>query len=75
MGEPVQIAWDDAVTQYNFGRSHPLNPVRLDLTMRLARALGVLDGRSVRIVSPPTAGDDLLTTFHTPEYLAAVRRC
>lgn len=75
MGEPIQIAWDDAVTEYNFGRSHPLNPVRLDLTMRLARALGVLDGRSIRIVSPPTADDDLLTTFHTPDYLAAVRRC
>jgi acetoin utilization protein AcuC len=74
MGEPVHVVWDDALTQYDFGRGHPLNPVRLDLTMRLARALGVLDHKHVSIVSPPMAEDDLLTTFHTPEYVSAVRR-
>jgi acetoin utilization protein AcuC len=75
MGEPVQVAWDDALTQYNFGRSHPLNPVRLELTIRLARALGILDGPDIQIVPPALADDALLTSFHTPDYLAAVRRC
>jgi acetoin utilization protein AcuC len=75
MGEPIRIVWDDTLTRYNFGRGHPLNPIRLDLTVRLARALGVLDGVNVQVASPPAADDELLTTFHVPEYLAAVRRC
>lgn len=75
MGEPIRVVWDDTLTGYNFGRGHPLNPIRLDLTVRLARALGVLDMANVQVASPPMADDELLTTFHTPEYLAAVRRC
>ncbi len=75
MGEPIRVVWDETLTGYNFGRGHPLNPVRLDLTIRLATALGVLDGANVQIASPPKADDDLLATFHTHDYLAAVRRC
>ena len=37
------VVWDDALLAYDLGGQHPLDPVRLDLTMRLARALGVLD--------------------------------
>ncbi len=75
MGEPVHVVWDGALTEYDFGRGHPLNPLRLDLTMRLARSLGVLDHQHVRVVTPPLADDDLLMMFHTPDYVAAVRRC
>ncbi len=38
----VSLPWDDGLIGYDFGPSHPLNPVRVDLTMRLARALGLL---------------------------------
>jgi acetoin utilization protein AcuC len=75
MGEPVRVVWDGALTQYDFGHGHPLNPIRLDLTMRLAHALGVLDHEHVQIVAPPIADDALLMTFHTAEYVASVRRC
>ena len=75
MGQSVHVVWDGALTQYDFGRGHPLNPVRLDLTMRLARALGVLEQKNVEIVSPPMAGEELLTSFHTVDYVAAVRKC
>jgi acetoin utilization protein AcuC len=75
MGEPVRVVWDGSLTQYDFGRGHPLNPIRLDLTMRLARSLGVLDHDNVQIVPPPMADDELLMTFHTADYVAAVRRC
>ncbi|HZS23208.1 MAG TPA: acetoin utilization protein AcuC, partial [Pseudonocardiaceae bacterium] len=38
------IVWDEALLGYDLGGRHPLNPIRLDLTIRLARSLGVLDG-------------------------------
>jgi acetoin utilization protein AcuC len=34
--------WDEGYLAYDFGE-HPMNPVRLELTIRLARELGVLD--------------------------------
>lgn len=74
MSRRVEVVWEDDLTQYNFGPGHPMAPVRVELTMRLARALGVLANANVEVVAPGYADDDLLTTIHTPELLAAVRR-
>ncbi len=67
------MIWDDALTEYDFGPSHPMNPIRLDLTMRLARALGVLD--HVELTAPAASTDETLRLGHTQEYIDAVRRC
>jgi acetoin utilization protein AcuC len=74
MGESVHVVWDDTLVGYDFGPGHPLNPVRLDLTIRLARDFGVLAAAGVRVVSPPVPDDALLTAVHTPAYIDAVRR-
>ena len=39
----TSVVWDEVFTAYDFGPTHPMAPVRLDLTTRLARSLGVLD--------------------------------
>lgn len=71
----VRVVWDDRFTQYDFGDSHPMNPVRLDLTTRLARALGVLDLPNVEVqpVADEPDLDGFLTQVHTPEFVAAVK--
>lgn len=69
----ARVYWDDALKQYDFGPSHPMNPVRLDLTMRLARALGVLD--HVELLTPKPATTAELLRVHTPEFVNAVQRC
>lgn len=73
MNPPARVYWDDAMTRYDFGPSHPMHPVRLDLTMRLADALGVLD--HVDLVRPLAASDDELRLVHTASYIEAVRSC
>ena len=40
---PATVVFDSSLTAYDFGPSHPMSPIRVDLTMRLARDLGVLD--------------------------------
>ncbi len=65
------VVWDSALLGYDLGGDHPFNPVRLDLTIRLAAELGVLDG--VELLVPSPAGDEELLRIHAPEYLAAVR--
>jgi acetoin utilization protein AcuC len=70
----LYVAWDDKLTEYDFGPGHPLAPVRVELTMRLARSLGVLTAPGVAVTVPTPATDADLELVHTPEYIAAVRR-
>jgi acetoin utilization protein AcuC len=67
------LAWDPALTGYDFGAGHPLDPVRVELTIALARGLGVLDGDAVDLLPVVPATDAELRLVHTPGYLDAVR--
>ena len=69
----LQVAWDERLTAYDFGGDHPLAPVRVELTIALARALGVLDAEGVSVAGPGPATDAELELIHDPEYIAAVR--
>ena len=73
MSDSVLVVWDDAMAAYDFGPSHPLRPLRLDLTIALSRELGVLDLPNVTVRAPRTAGDETLALVHEREYIAAVR--
>jgi acetoin utilization protein AcuC len=67
------VVWDDALTRYDFGPGHPFDPVRVRLTMELARELGVLASPSVTMVEPSPATDGEIETVHDPHYVAMVR--
>ncbi|HET6165815.1 MAG TPA: acetoin utilization protein AcuC [Marmoricola sp.] len=72
---PTCVVFDESLTDYDFGPAHPMNPVRVDLTMRLARDLGVVDGATGLVAVPaPDATDDDLLVVHDPDLVAAVRR-
>lgn len=71
---PTTVVWDAAMTAYNFGPGHPMAPERLDLTARLAGSLGLLDLGHVTLAAPDVADDGELTTVHSPDFVAAVRR-
>jgi acetoin utilization protein AcuC len=72
MSSSAVVVWDEALLGYHLGGWHPLNPIRLDLTIRLARSLGVLDG--VQLLAPVEATDDELRTVHSDDYVAAVKQ-
>ncbi|MGY1755088.1 acetoin utilization protein AcuC [Blastococcus sp. SYSU D01042] len=74
MSDSVAVVWDEGLLGYTMGGEHPMHPVRLDLTMRLADSLGVLDSDRVRVLKPEPAGTDLLELVHDAEFLDAVRR-
>ena len=64
--------WDEALLQYNMG-DHPLDPVRVELTIALARSLGVLDRDGVRVEAPVQADDAMLRTVHGADYIEVVK--
>jgi acetoin utilization protein AcuC len=69
---PATVVFDPSLTDYDFGPSHPMSPVRVDLTIRLAGDLGVLDG--LRVVPAPVADHDLIATVHSAKLIDAVTR-
>src|SRR5271167_1715226 len=69
----LRVAWDAQFTRYDFGPGHPLAPVRIELTMALAEALGVLTAPGVSVAAPVAAGDGELELVHDPDYLSAAR--
>jgi acetoin utilization protein AcuC len=71
---PLAVAWDERLTGYDFGPQHPLAPVRVELTMALARELGVLSGPSVSMLAPAPAQPAELELIHDPAYIDAVRQ-
>jgi len=70
MAEPL-LVWDPKMLDYNFGPTHPFNPVRWDLTYKLADRMQILDHFTQ--LDPIPASDDALARIHTREYIAAVR--
>lgn len=68
------VVFDESLTSYDFGPEHPMNPVRVDLTMQLTRTLGLLDGNALVAVPAPDATDSDLLLVHDPALIEAVRR-
>ncbi|MER5475683.1 acetoin utilization protein AcuC [Streptomyces sp. NPDC002734] len=71
MSGRAQMMWDEAVTGYDFGRGHPMDPVRLKLTRRLVAALEL--DREVTVAGGRAAGDSTLRLVHRQDYIEAVR--
>ncbi|SHK27855.1 acetoin utilization protein AcuC [Pseudonocardia thermophila] len=71
MSRRASVVWTPDFLSYDLGGDHPLDPVRLDLTMRLATELGVLEG--VELLVPEQAPDSEVERIHTSAYLSAVK--
>ena len=74
MAGPACVVFDKTLTDYDFGPAHPMSPLRVDLTMRLAESLGVVGAGSSGLLSvnAPVASDDLVGSVHSAEYMEAV---
>jgi acetoin utilization protein AcuC len=69
----VHVAWDERLTDYHFGPDHPLAPVRVELTMRLAHEFGLWSQPGVIVAPPAPATDADLELVHEARYIATVR--
>ena len=66
------VVWDDALLGYDLGE-HPLDPVRVRLTMALANAYHLLERPGVTVLPPAAATDAELGLVHRADYIAAVK--
>ena len=70
LDERACVVFDERLTEYNFGPSHPMAPVRVKLTMELAKNLNILD--DLDIVQAQPATEDELATVHSAKYIEQV---
>src|SRR3954453_7337826 len=63
------LVYDESLISYDFGPPHPMNPIRVGLTVDLAGRLGVLD--RLPLVPAPDATDDDVATVHDPALIEA----
>jgi acetoin utilization protein AcuC len=68
----LHVAWDERLTDYHFGPGHPMAPVRVELTMRLAHEFGLWNQPGVTEAAPAAATDAELQLVHDPSYITAV---
>ena len=68
----LHVAWDERLTDYHFGPGHPLAPVRVELTMRLAHEFGLWSQPGVTVAAPAPATDADLELVHDAPYVTAV---
>ncbi|CAL9495164.1 Acetoin utilization protein AcuC [Streptomyces sp. enrichment culture] len=71
MSGRARLMWDQAVTGYDFGPDHPMDPVRLALTRGLVGAFGL--DRELDVVAAKAAGESTLRLVHREDYIAAVK--
>ena len=65
------LIWDPGLAAYDLGDSHPLNPLRLTLSVELMQAFGILTPEVV--ISPRQATESELLLVHSIGYVEAVR--
>lgn len=72
----LAYVYDEALSAYDFGRGHPLSPIRVRLANMLIQELGILDHDNVSLVTHirPVRGS-ALQAVHDPGYIAAVAAC
>ena len=70
----VALVWDEQMAAYDFGPQHPLNPVRVELTIALIHAVGLVDGERVFETRPGAYDEAELLRLHRPSFVEAVKR-
>ena len=74
MADPVALVYGDAYreAEYDFGATHPLQPIRVQLAVELMRMCGLLDAANVTRLDPRLATREELLAVHDRAYVDAV---
>lgn len=65
--------YEVALSQHVLREDHPLRPSRLQCTYELLDAYGAFQEGTSRLISPQPADEAALLTFHTKDYIEAVK--
>ena len=67
------FVYDDLLSEHTLSETHPMKPERLRYTHEMLSAYGAFEAPGVVLALPGQADEDDILSYHTPEYLRAVR--
>jgi acetoin utilization protein AcuC len=67
------LIYDETLSSYNPGDSHPMQPIRLSYVAELLQAYNVFETPGISMIKPESASEIDLLTFHTPNYINAIK--
>ncbi|MBN1802015.1 MAG: acetoin utilization protein AcuC [Candidatus Lokiarchaeota archaeon] len=70
----VGLYFTDEYYEYNFGNTHPLRPLRLELTYSLIKKLGLLENKLLHVFKPRHCTEEELTRVHSPNYVQVIQK-
>src|SRR5713101_7468701 len=71
MSGPVTLVYGDELMKHHLSDQHPLQPIRVKLTMELITSTGLIE--HCHLVPPRAATIEELELIHSPEYVDLVR--
>ncbi len=74
MVDKVGLIYTEEYQKYNFGKDHPLRPLRLKLTYSLMEKLNLLNHERLTIMSPRLATQQEIERVHSPQYVEVVKK-
>ncbi len=74
MVDRVGLIYTEDYQKYNFGRDHPLRPLRLELTYSLMEKLKLLEHQRLSIMKPRLASQQEIESVHSPQYVEVVKK-
>lgn len=74
MIEKVGLIYTEEYQKYNFGKDHPLRPLRLKLTYSLMEKLNLLQSERLLIMKPRMATQKEIESVHSPQYVEVVKK-
>ena len=72
MSGPVTLVYGDALMKHHLSDTHPLQPIRVQLTMEQIRSTGLIE--HCHLVPPRAATIEELELVHSPDYVDLVQQ-
>src|SRR6266480_2338965 len=72
MSGPVTLVYGDELMKHHLSDEHPLQPIRVKLTMELITSTGLIE--QCHLVPPRAATIEELELVHSPEYVDLVQK-
>lgn len=73
MTHTAAFVYEDSMSRHVLSETHPMKPIRLRYTHDLSNAYGMFHAEGAALSKPRMAAVEEVATFHTPEYIRAVK--
>lgn len=69
------LFYSDTLSSFDYGAGHPFKPARAKYFYELLNRFSLINEPGQMVLAPRKIDEELLLSFHTPEYIELLKRC